>query len=57
MFHAIRQQAITWANVGPDLCCNIVSPGHNELTHWGPEKMANILQTFSNVSSQLLYFY
>ena len=57
MFHAIRQQAITWANVGPDLCCNIVSPGHNELTHWGPEKMANILQTFSNVSSQVLYFY
>ena len=32
---AVRQQAITWANVDPDLCCHLASPGHNELTHWG----------------------
>ena len=30
---AVRQQAITWSNVDPDLCCHIVSLGHNELTH------------------------
>ena len=28
---AIRQQAITWANVDPDLCRHMVSLGHNEL--------------------------
>ena len=28
-------QAITWANVDPDPYRNIVSLGHNELTHWG----------------------
>ena len=27
---AIRQQAIAWANVDPDLCRNMVSLGHNE---------------------------
>ena len=26
---AIRQQAITWANVDPDLCCHMVLLGHN----------------------------
>ena len=30
---ALRQQAITWANVDPDLCRHMVSLGHNELTH------------------------
>ena len=28
---AISQQAITWANVDPDLCHNMASLGHNEL--------------------------
>ena len=28
---AVRQQAITWANVDSDLCCHMVSLGHNEL--------------------------
>ena len=28
----VRQQAITWANVDPDLCCRMVPLGHNELT-------------------------
>ena len=29
---AVGQQAITWANVDPDLCRHMVSLGHNELT-------------------------
>ena len=29
---ALRQQAITWANGDPDLCCHMASPGPNELT-------------------------
>ena len=28
---AFKQQAITWANVDPDVCCHMVSLGHNEL--------------------------
>ena len=28
---AIRQQAITWANVDPELCHHMVLLGHNEL--------------------------
>ena len=28
---AVRQQAITWVNVDPDLCRHMVSLGHNEL--------------------------
>ena len=39
---------ITWANADPHLLCHIVSPGHNELTQWGWDKMATISQTFSN---------
>ena len=31
-FGTIRQQAITWANVDPDLCPDMASPDHNELT-------------------------
>ena len=32
----VRQQAITWANVDPDLCHHMASLGHNELQngHW-----------------------
>ena len=29
---AIRQQAITWANVDPDLCRHVASLGQDELT-------------------------
>ena len=28
---AVKQQAITWDNVDPDLCRHMVSLGHNEL--------------------------
>ena len=31
MAGAVRQQAITWDNVDPDLCRHMVSLGHNEL--------------------------
>ena len=31
---AVRPQAITWANIDPDLC-HIASLSPNELTHWG----------------------
>ena len=31
-FKITGHQSITWANVDPDLCCHMVSLGHNELT-------------------------
>ena len=31
---AIRQQAITWTNVDPDLCRYMASLGDNELFTW-----------------------
>ena len=34
--HWFRQQAITWANVDPNLCLHMASLGHNELTPCGP---------------------
>ena len=30
MVGAVRQQAITWANVDQDLCCHMASLGQNE---------------------------
>ena len=30
--HSVRQQAVIWNNVGPDLCRHMVSLGHNLLT-------------------------
>ena len=38
----IRQQAIIWANVDPDLCHHLVSLGHNEWIGW------NILATMAD---------
>ena len=32
MAWAVRQQAITWANVDPDLCCHMASLGPSELS-------------------------
>ena len=34
MLGAVRQQAITWTNVDPDLCRHMASLGHNELSSW-----------------------
>ena len=31
-----RQQAITWANADPDLCCHKMSLGHKELISIAP---------------------
>ena len=40
----VKQQAISWANIDPDLCRHMVSLGHNELTHaqicWLPWELA-----------------
>ena len=33
MVAAAKQQAITWANVDPDLCHHMASQGHSELMH------------------------
>ena len=54
----VRQQAITWANVDPDLCCHMASPGHSELTHWPLEDVVIILivqysRTFSWLISRI----
>ena len=32
--NAISQQAITWANADPDLCCHMVSPDNNEISRF-----------------------
>ena len=34
MVGAVRQQAITWANVDPDFCHHMVSLHHNELNSY-----------------------
>ena len=34
MLSGARQQAITWANVYPDLCRHMASLGHSELSVW-----------------------
>ena len=37
-------QAITWANVDPELCCHMASLDHNELIdHWSAERVCGIL--------------
>ena len=36
---AVRQQAITWANLDPDLCCHMASLRYNVLT--GPNCYAH----------------
>ena len=41
--NVLVQQAITWANVDPDLCCHVTSLGHSELK-WIVFK--HILQTY-----------
>ena len=33
-------QANTWANVDPDLCRHMVSPGHNELIDYSYSNLA-----------------
>ena len=37
-----QEQAITWADVDPDLCHPMASLGLNELSQWGQNKMAAI---------------
>ena len=42
----IRQQAITWAYVDPDLCRQMALLGHNELIPYTPWKMQSVLIWF-----------
>ena len=39
-FGIIRQQAIALTNIDQVLWCNMAAPCHNELTHWGQEKIS-----------------
>ena len=43
---AIRQQAITWANVDLELWCHMASPGHSELMH----TITYLLQSLSEIT-------
>ena len=42
---AVRQQAITWTNVEPDLCRHKASLGHNELMQDHPISSVDAWQT------------
>ena len=46
---AVRQQAITWANVDPDLCRHMASLGHNELIENGRPCIVEIIGTQGHV--------
>ena len=51
------RHAITYGSVGPDLWSHMTSLDHNELTHWGRDKIDAILQTtFSNAISWMKMF-
>ena len=48
-FDAVTQLAITWTSVAIESQIHITPLGHNDLTHWGRDKMDVIFQmTYSN---------
>ena len=51
---AVRQQAITWANVDPDHCRHMVSLGHNELNIlvWVTERSCTKFTHFEDIKVQ-----
>ena len=51
MLGAVRQQAITWADVDTDLCRHMASQGHNELK---PGNLPVHYQTISWINADLL---
>ena len=54
---AVRQQAITWANVDPDLCRHMMSLGHNELRQkqcTTPGTWFNIKTVFSGIEVSII---
>ena len=56
MFDAVRQQAIAWANVDPDLCPQMASLGLNELMPSEYHKMLNhVFSYFSKKIWQVLH--
>ena len=47
---AVKQQAVTWANMDPDLCLQMASLGHKVLIYWHLHTMAAILRmAYSNM--------
>ena len=53
---AVRQQAITWVNVDPDLCRHMVSLGHSELTTWqGTRIVVPVMATRLTIYYSLSY--
>ena len=51
---AVRQQAITWANVHPDLCRHMPSLGHNQLMYWILPRSIKTLTFFqSHLSTEI----
>ena len=53
---AVRQQAITWANVDPDLCRQMASLGHNELT-MSCERFWLLCSAFNLLNSSVILKY
>ena len=49
MAGAVRQQAITWANVDPYLCLHMVSLGHNEFQDCSELPMTVEFQLLSRI--------
>ena len=49
-----KSSLMLFNNVDPDLCHHMASLGHNELTHWGWDKMTTIFQT---TLSDVFFFY
>ena len=55
---AVRQQAITWANVDPDPCRHMASLGRNELTHCGtgmPHGIRDLLSSLFQIMACSLF--
>ena len=53
---AVRQQAIYWTSVDPDLCGHVLLISHSELKHRSWDKMPDSLQTFSSAFSCIKLF-
>ena len=50
------QQAITWAIVDPDLCHQILSPGHNELSNIARDILYSHKMFYSDINWNIMYF-
>ena len=50
---AVRHQAITWANVDPDLCHHMASLGHSELMYWSLWHYGNMI-SYRTISAPII---